>query len=166
MGGIIKIGAFLGVGYYLYKNWDSFSKMMPTAVAAPAAAIVPGASTTVTVAPVLTTADASTLRQKIQQYLATDPGFPKDGATYDQWNWIRWKYMSAPESQGDIFPGTPQDTIITLVRRGWSRRRIASELRGPRYAVRYAKIAAAEPASPSSRATDAAAPGRIPARLP
>lgn len=122
IGSLIKVGAFVGIGYYLYKNWDTFMQPTGNTVAvgsrttqsvAPLGAPV-SASPTVTVAPTITSADATTLRQKIQQYLATDPGFPATGATYDQWNWIRWKYMSAPESQGDIFPGTPQDTIITL----------------------------------------------------
>jgi hypothetical protein len=115
MGMIIKVGLLAGGAYYIYSKY--FAEVVP---GAPVAVAVPGAAPTnpVTGAPITATepAQVQNVTDLMGAYLATDPNFlaGRAGATFDEWNWARWHFQSAPQSIEDIFPGMDRSNLLTL----------------------------------------------------
>lgn len=141
MGSILPIAVIGGIGYYVWKNWDSISSLVPlfgSATPDEIAKIIP--TTQITTLPNIplsitnpsgnpnvtvgsqinvpsNAASAESTYAKMSRWINSNIKWYTDRqglATFDEWNSIRGGFESANEAIEDIFPGVDRNATMTL----------------------------------------------------
>ncbi len=112
--GLVKLAVLGGGAYWIYKSYMDYSSSSPTSGFKP---LVIGKEPNIPTAPAGSTPGTPAQTQNIADLLSSITAGMTEfsgGATYDEWNWARGQFQSAPQGIEDIFPGMDRATKMSL----------------------------------------------------
>lgn len=115
VGGLVKIGLLLGGGYWVYKSYMETPTGASSSTTTVTATTNPGGGGLV-MPPLNKTVEPTQVQNVTDLLSSITKGMTEfaSGGTYDEWNWARGQFQSAPQGIEEVFPGMARNQKLSL----------------------------------------------------